>query len=174
MRALFTSLPAMGHLNSILPLAIAARRAGHDVAVCTSAGLVDEVTGHGLEHLPGGALTLDELLPADVPRYGPDRTARVRLEVFGKAAPVRLMADLEPHVRDWRPDVLIRESAEYAAGPTAIRSPRPRAAGRSVRRARNASITVCSSSRRSTSCETGTAWGRIPTSRCRAATWRSP
>jgi UDP:flavonoid glycosyltransferase YjiC (YdhE family) len=128
MRALFTSLPAMGHLNSILPLAIAARRAGHDVAVCTSAGLVDEVTGHGLEHLPGGALTLDELLPADVPRYGPDRTARVRLEVFAKAAPVRLMADLEPHVRDWRPDVLIRESAEYAACVLAERIGLPHAA----------------------------------------------
>lgn len=115
MRTLFTSLPAVGHLNSILPLAIATRRAGHDVAVCTSAGLADEVTGHGLEHLPGGALTLEELFPADMPRYGPERTPRVRLEVFAKAAPVRLMTDLEPHVHAWQPDLLVRESSEYAA-----------------------------------------------------------
>ena len=114
MRVLFTSLPAVGHLNSILPVALAARDAGHAVAICTSPSFGAEVLGRGLEHLAGGANTLEELFPPELPRYGPDRAARVAREVFAKAAPNRLMPDLERHVREWRPEIVIRESAEFA------------------------------------------------------------
>ena len=114
MRVLFTSLPAMGHLNSILPVALAVHRAGHAVAICTSPAFGDEIRGRGFEHLPGGAEALEDFFPPEMPRYGPARAAWVAREVFAKAAPNRLMPDLERHVREWRPDIVVRESAEFA------------------------------------------------------------
>jgi len=35
MRILFTACPMVGHVNTLLPLALAAQRAGHTVAVAT-------------------------------------------------------------------------------------------------------------------------------------------
>ena len=43
MRILFTSCPAYGHVNPMLPLAHQARLAGHDVAFATGAELAPEL-----------------------------------------------------------------------------------------------------------------------------------
>jgi UDP:flavonoid glycosyltransferase YjiC (YdhE family) len=57
MRALFSSLPATGHLNSLLPLAEAVADAGHEVAFCCTPVFADQIAAAGFEHLPGGAET---------------------------------------------------------------------------------------------------------------------
>ena len=114
MRVLFTATPATGHINSILPVALATQHAGHPVAICTSPTLGTDATAMGLEHLPAGADRLEDLFPPGMPRSGPERTAWVRLEIFGKAAPNRLMPELAEHMSAWRPDVIVRESAEFA------------------------------------------------------------
>ena len=114
MRVLFTSLPALGHLNSLLPVALAVQRAGHSVAICTSPAYSAEVGERGMEHLPGGADALEDFFPPDMPRYGPARALWVAREVFAKAAPNRLMPDLEGHVDSWQLDIVVRESAEFA------------------------------------------------------------
>ena len=114
MRAIFTSLPAMGHLNSMMPLAVATRDAGHAVAVCSSPVFAAEVVRFGLQHLPGGADSLDEFLAPGVPHTGPLRTEWMRREVFARAAPNRLLPELAAHVAAWRPDVIVRESSEFA------------------------------------------------------------
>ena len=48
-RILFTSGPMYGHVNTILPLALAARDAGHAVVVATGPELVAHVAAHGLD-----------------------------------------------------------------------------------------------------------------------------
>jgi UDP:flavonoid glycosyltransferase YjiC (YdhE family) len=49
MRILFTSCPAYGHVNPMLPLAHQARLAGHDVAFATGAELAPELERRGFE-----------------------------------------------------------------------------------------------------------------------------
>ncbi len=49
MRVLLTSCPSYGHVNPMLPLARAARDAGHEVVVATGAELVPEIERHGFD-----------------------------------------------------------------------------------------------------------------------------
>src|SRR5215210_2415846 len=114
MRVLFTSLPATGHLNSLMPVALATRRAGHDVAICTTPGLAAEVLERGLVHLRGGGGSIEEFFTPETPRTARERAPWVREHVFAKAAPNRLVPDLREHVAAWRPDLIVRESAEFA------------------------------------------------------------
>lgn len=115
MRVLFTSLPSTGHFNSIMPLARAAAAAGHDVAVCCADSYADEVQAVGLQHLPGGADSLESLADGAPPMGDPGRPTFMQLEVFARRAPERLIPDLTAHALAWRPDVLARESSEFAA-----------------------------------------------------------
>jgi len=115
MRVLFTSLPAIGHFNSIMPLARAVAAAGHDVAVCCTGAFADEVARAGLKHLPGGADSF-AALTIDAPPLGdPRRNRYIQLEVFAGRAPQQMIPDLTAHVEAWRPDVLVRENGEFAA-----------------------------------------------------------
>ncbi len=127
MRALFTSLPATGHLHSLLPLALATRDAGHEVAVCTTSAFAERLAAYGLTALPGGADTFEQLLGADLPAYGPDRAKWVRERVFADAAPERLLPALERHAGEWHPDLIVRESAEFAGYVLAERAGLPHA-----------------------------------------------
>jgi UDP:flavonoid glycosyltransferase YjiC (YdhE family) len=115
MRVLFTSLPATGHFNSIMPLAHATAAAGHDVAVCCAGAYADEIAAAGLQHLPGGADSLESLADGAPPLGDPERPTFMQLEVFAGRAPARLIPDLMAHVDAWRPDLLVRESSEFAA-----------------------------------------------------------
>jgi hypothetical protein len=73
MRVLFTSLPAVGHFNSIMPLARATADAGHDVAICCARAFADEVTRTGLQYLRGGAESPDALSAGAPPMGSPER-----------------------------------------------------------------------------------------------------
>jgi UDP:flavonoid glycosyltransferase YjiC (YdhE family) len=54
MRILLSSNPMYGHINTLLPLALAARRAGHEVAFATGPDLVRYVEQRGLTAWPIG------------------------------------------------------------------------------------------------------------------------
>jgi UDP:flavonoid glycosyltransferase YjiC (YdhE family) len=115
MRVIFTTLPAIGHFNSIIPLALATAAAGHEVAICCSVPFADEVRRNGLHFLPGGADSL-EVLSAGAPPLGdPTRPTFIQQQVFGRRAPQALIPDLRGHIEAWKPDLLVRESSEYAA-----------------------------------------------------------
>jgi UDP:flavonoid glycosyltransferase YjiC (YdhE family) len=114
MRVLFTSLPLVGHFNSMLPLARATAAAGHDVAICCAPLFADQIAAVGLQHLPGGA---DEwaLWTADAPPLGdPRRATFIQRRVFGERAPLRMLPDLLGHAEEWRPEVIVRENGEWA------------------------------------------------------------
>lgn len=97
-----------------MPLAVAARNAGHDVAVCCSPAFAEQITELGLHHLPGGAPALDDFFRAEGAPIGAIPAKWVREEIFAKAAPNRFLPDLASHVAAWCPDVIVRESLEFA------------------------------------------------------------
>ena len=115
MRVLFTALPATGHFNSIVPLAQAVAAAGHDVGICSSAAFAAETAALGFRHFAGGAANLASLTTDAPPISDPARGSFVQVQVFGGRAPRRLIPDLVAAIAAWKPQILVRESSEYAA-----------------------------------------------------------
>ena len=112
MRLLLTSVPGLGHLHPVLPLALAAARAGHAVRVATGPDRVDWVRRCGLEAVPAG-LTISGLREQAAVRglAGPD----LPRHLFTSIAVPPMVDDLLPLVDDWQPDLLLHEEGEYAA-----------------------------------------------------------
>ena len=128
MRVLFSSLPATGHFNSLLPLAEAVADAGHEVAFCCTSAFAPQVTDAGFEHLAGGAERFDQLFADAPPRTDPDRVRWAHRVAFATRAVEAMLPDLERHAERWRPNVIVRESAEYAGCLVAERIGIPHAA----------------------------------------------
>ncbi|MBO0866930.1 MAG: glycosyltransferase family 1 protein [Micromonosporaceae bacterium] len=121
MRILFTTQPASGHLRPLVPLAQAAARRGHQVAVATLDRMSGELAGYGLAHLPAGYDWAPEVV-AQLPR-GYSRLS------FAQAADV--LAGLDAMVTatfagpaaralahdvlaaQFKPDLVVREADEF-------------------------------------------------------------
>ncbi|QJY46588.1 glycosyltransferase [Pseudonocardia broussonetiae] len=102
MRVLITACPLYGHVNTVLPLALAARRAGHETVVATGGARVPHVARRGLVTWA----------------VGPDRLAASPegwLAQFVASARPRA-DDLVARALRWRPDLVIGEETELAAG----------------------------------------------------------
>jgi UDP:flavonoid glycosyltransferase YjiC (YdhE family) len=124
-RILVVSTPGLGHVNPRLPLALAARDAGHSVEWATAADAVPTVERFGFPtHVVG--MTLDERgrrlresaaggasLPPRERRPGGFRT---RFAVL--AGPVAA-ADLGPVLDAEPPDLVVHETAELGSAPVA-------------------------------------------------------
>ena len=54
MRVLLTAYPLHGHVNAMLPLARAARVAGHEVAFATGPDMAGHLAAHGLDAWAAG------------------------------------------------------------------------------------------------------------------------
>ncbi|MGY1747069.1 glycosyltransferase [Blastococcus sp. SYSU D00695] len=112
MRFLVSSVPGLGHLHPVLPLALAAVAAGHEVRVATGADRVDWVRRCGLDAVPAGLGQAAASARSD--ELGLDGPERPR-HMFTTIAVPPMAADLLAVVDDWRPDVLVHEEGEYAA-----------------------------------------------------------
>lgn len=112
MRLLITSVPALGHLHPVLPLALAAAAAGHDVRVATGPDQASWVTRCGAVAVPAG-LTHDAMVQQVSSRglTGPERPR----EQFTTIAVPPMATDLLDLAQTWRPDLVVHEEAEYAA-----------------------------------------------------------
>ncbi|AIG79817.1 Hypothetical protein AJAP_35050 [Amycolatopsis japonica] len=115
---IFTSLVSHGHLYPLLPLAVAARDAGHEVvfatgedmlAVVEKAGLAVEIAGFGMREAFESIAGPDAPKPnaSDAP---PESFNPVIGEVFGNVLPRRFVADLTPLLERHRPDLVVYES----------------------------------------------------------------
>jgi UDP:flavonoid glycosyltransferase YjiC (YdhE family) len=125
-RALFTLLPARGSLQPLLPVAKAMRARGHQVALCSSPRLRNEVEAHGLMFLPAGLDWhvsdpdyIDVLCRAAgglafPPLAGEERFAWVIANLFIGAAARCMLPELISVARGWSADLIIRESLEFA------------------------------------------------------------
>lgn len=125
MRLLCTCLPGYGHFLPMLPFARAVAAAGHEVAFATAGEFCPRIEKAGFAAFPAG-LSMPDQLAAAAAQY-PDEhgmaPGKERFEAFvprmlgGVAAPARAR-DLVPVVRDWRPDVLVHDEADFG-GPVA-------------------------------------------------------
>jgi UDP:flavonoid glycosyltransferase YjiC (YdhE family) len=109
-RVLVSSVPGLGHLHPVLPVALAAAAAGHEVRVATGADRLDWVRRCGATGVPAG-LPHDELVSAALALPPPERARRM----FTTLAVPPMARDLLDVVDRWAPDVLLHEEGEYAA-----------------------------------------------------------
>jgi UDP:flavonoid glycosyltransferase YjiC (YdhE family) len=123
MRVLLTGLPIRSHLVPVLvPLARAAREAGHEVAIATGAAAADDVERLGVpvvvlpDVLGPGELgrrpeLLDRSLLANLRHWRPEVTGPLAVPLFNDT----LTAEFAANVVDaaWHPDVIVRETNEY-------------------------------------------------------------
>lgn len=102
----------------MVPVATACAEAGHAVAVAAPASFAGSVLKAGLTHLPVPDAPADLMgavysrLPS-LPRKEANRLA-IR-EVFGRLSAQSFLPALLAVLREWRPDVVVREPAEFAS-----------------------------------------------------------
>lgn len=121
MRVLFCCTAAEGHFAPLVPLAAAARGAGHEIAFATGPRFCDRVRAASFDAYPVG-IDVDELER----RFAPVREELARLPIPARRAraftgrfaeieaPARF-AELDALVARLEPDVLVHESCELAA-----------------------------------------------------------
>ena len=120
MRAMFTFIGGLGHFLPMEPVARAAAAAGHEVAVACSGGLVHRVASAGFAAFATSAPRVRA--PGAASRYLTplavvDREAsEVEFaENFAGKGSRRHATALQEHLRAWRPDVVVRDEADFGS-----------------------------------------------------------
>ena len=119
-RMLFTSRPLAGHFEPLMPLAVAARAAGHTVAFATGEPYTSRAREAGFDAFHAGP---DEAFRQEwAPRFpgfdqlvGDTQRRFFLTEIFANLELVPRADDLDSIVDTWRPDVVVHEVAEFAA-----------------------------------------------------------
>jgi UDP:flavonoid glycosyltransferase YjiC (YdhE family) len=113
-RVLFTTQPFTSHLHVLVPVANALADAGHHVAVASSSSFGPEIESFGLTHIPAG-LDWQGSDRSTWPQFRPSRPGLGALVVtaFADVTAKHTAAGLLGVAREWRPDLIVRESWEY-------------------------------------------------------------
>lgn len=120
MRVLFTTQPGFGHLNPLLPYAVALREAGHDVRFASAPAFEEAIARHGFPFHPIGINFTWE----DATAFFPESVAAALagrgmefaiFEVTWRRWHPQAARDLLALYQSWRPDVVVREFAENGA-----------------------------------------------------------
>lgn len=118
MRILFATNPALGHLLPLVPLAQAARVAGHDVAVIGGASLADATRDAGLPHVVSGPPDLPSVF-AQVPERqgltGRRLAAATWKGAFAGVLAQAMAAGTLALAERWRPDLVVHEDSEQGS-----------------------------------------------------------
>ncbi|WP_026360329.1 glycosyltransferase [Amycolatopsis nigrescens] len=125
MRILFSSLPGHGHTYPLLPLAIAARAAGHDIMFATGAEFHPTLRDLGFEAIAAGKsfeeARLEVMGQADrADSLEGEELQRALLEIFGVLLPRSFAVDLRPVLAERKPDLVVAEVGNPGAGLAAI------------------------------------------------------
>lgn len=121
MRILFSSTWGYGHVFPMVPLARAARDAGHEVLWATNEPSCHLVAAAGLDVVAAGLDTegvqdVKQRLRAGLQGRRPEsRAAFAFPHMFGQWATPPMATDLLPLARDWSPDLMVHEAAELAS-----------------------------------------------------------
>ncbi len=124
MRILVATTANTGHFEPLVPFARACADAGHDVRIAAAAGFAGAVEGAGFAHLPfadapseqSGAVfaslpPLDEASLADIEAGN----LIVLREVFARLDAGAALPGLITAMTGWRPDLVLRETAELGS-----------------------------------------------------------
>ena len=121
MRILFTCYPGFGHLHPMLPLARAAQRAGHEVAIATGPDLAPRAARYGFETWPVGLSSSETVarylalhpdsndLPAE------ERLRQVAPRMFVDIAARSRVPQLRERAERWGADMIVHDQSESAA-----------------------------------------------------------
>ena len=118
MRVLFAATRGAGHFNPMVPFVEACRRGGHDVLVIGPPPLAETVERAGYPFAPGAEPPDEELGPVwgRVPTASFEEAERLVIqEIFATLNVRAMLPAMRAVARDWRPDVIIREPAEFAS-----------------------------------------------------------
>ncbi len=118
MRMLFVTNPGLGHLLPLVPLAMTARDAGHEIAVGAGASVGAVVKAAGLRLVPMGPPDIRSVA-AGIPELqsakGPDRPALMWPKVFAGILAEDLAAGVLELARSWSPDLVVHEDSEQGS-----------------------------------------------------------
>lgn len=118
MRVLFSTTANDGHFGPLLPFVTACVAAGHEVRVAAPESYGPALARAGLTHAPFADAPSEVVGPvmAGLPSMGPAEADEVVIrEVFGRIDAQAALPSLIEMVEGWRPDVVVRESAEIAS-----------------------------------------------------------
>jgi UDP:flavonoid glycosyltransferase YjiC (YdhE family) len=129
MRVLITSISGYGHLQPLLPLAKALAEARHEVAIAIGPELRPRAEAAGFAAFDAGIAigAAFERLAERFPDQHYNRLEPAEIlgwylpHLFGEIITPAMLGDLEALVQDWRPDVVLHETWEFA-GPLAAAS----------------------------------------------------
>ncbi len=119
MRTLFTTQPGHGHLNPMLPYALALRDAGHEVRFATAPSFCATVQRLGFPVSPAGHdFTWEHAVDffpemATAAADGPLQVNELSQRIVWEHWTPQMTDDLLELITDWRPDLIVREAAEY-------------------------------------------------------------
>jgi UDP:flavonoid glycosyltransferase YjiC (YdhE family) len=117
MRILFSSKGLMGHLLPLLPFAHALKKSGNEILVATPENMAATLREEGLDHAKVDEVPnerLKEIWASAISDSSEDLlTAAGKL--FAYASARSALSNLRNAVGNWRPDIIVRDSAEYAA-----------------------------------------------------------
>jgi UDP:flavonoid glycosyltransferase YjiC (YdhE family) len=118
MRLLFSTTHGLGHALPLLPLAHAARRAGHDVLLAGPPPIAPLAAREGLDHHPTAwpdPTTLDRARRLVAGRQGQERVEAAVNDLFVGAYGAAALPGMLELVETFRPDAILHETAEAAA-----------------------------------------------------------
>lgn len=121
---LFSTTANDGHFGPLVGLARACVRAGHEVRVAAPQSFAAAVQRAELAHLPFADAPADLIGPvmARLPTLSfDDANATVVREVFGRIDAQAALPALLGALRTWRPDVVVRDPAEFGSLAAAVR-----------------------------------------------------
>ena len=114
MQIVFSSVGAYGHMFPLIPLAIAAREAGHQVAFATHERFHPALGEAGLEAIAAGG-TVREAIGQAFAELPPDQAPEAAPSAFGRILPQRMVADLAPVLEARKPDLVVYEALNPGA-----------------------------------------------------------
>lgn len=113
MRVLFTTQVGSGHWRPLAPFAFALQHAGHEVVFASSPVFCTLIAEHGFRGFPIGSDDWLARSQEEAPAHPAQSDAVLFTQFIPRAA--RDLPTLQALVRDWRPDLLVRETTEFAA-----------------------------------------------------------
>ena len=116
MRMLFTSAGGRGHSDPLLPIARAARRAGHAVAFCCRPPMAPSLSAEGFAAFTAGPPIPAPSAIAPLAPLDRERELRVLRDGFaGRGIGRRRAAELPELAKSWKPDVFVCDETDFGA-----------------------------------------------------------
>ncbi len=117
MHILFTSTKGTGHLSPLLPYAAELLQKGHQVRVAAPDGAADVLSRAGLPHVvvDSPSVAAVQAVLERAKGLSPDEiTVNFTRGVFADLNSKAALPMVRQTIKDWRPNLIVRESAEFA------------------------------------------------------------